>query len=93
MLQLEPKPTKVGRPSLPDKLKTYVEQFNKVSIKEHNKLRYKHGSLYQKISNNLLTSEEAQTVKDCVAVGVSDIAVQDALTRKIDALTLKPEEN
>ena len=92
MLKLEVKPTKVGRPSLPDQLKTFIEQFNKVSIKEHNKLRYKHGSMYQKIHSQLFTTEEADTVKECVNESLTDEEIKLNLTRKIDALTLKAEE-
>ena len=92
MLKLEPKPSKVGRPCLPDQLKTFIEQFNKITIKEHNKLRYKHGSMYQKIHHQLFTSNEAETVKECVNTTLTDEDIKSTLNRKIDALTLKPEE-
>jgi hypothetical protein len=54
---------KVGRPPLPETIKTMIQEMRTMSIKENMRLKYRQSNEYENIKNCLLTEEEFKKVE------------------------------
>jgi hypothetical protein len=54
---------KVGRPPLPETIKTMIQEMRTMSIKENMRVKYRQSNEYENIKNCLLTEEEFKKVE------------------------------